>query len=122
MKATSAAVLATIMVLASQPAWASSQRDALSDERASQLEERMKEAKERLDLSEEQLDLIAPVLEEAVKSQRAVLSRYGINPQALGDRSSSSRADRTNRLTFREMRQLRSDLELVVADASGAWT
>jgi hypothetical protein len=87
-----------LIVLAIQPIWADSDQEAL-------VEERLAEAKARLDLSDEQLEQVKPVMEEAVKAQRSVLARYGIDLEAEGGPE--------NKLGMLEARKLKKDLAKV---------
>lgn len=68
----------------------------------SQLGARLDEAKARLALTEEQLAQVKPIIEEHVKTQLAVLDKYGIDIEARDDRK---------QLGFRKRRALRKDLE-----------
>lgn len=68
----------------------------------SQLGARLDEVKARLALTEEQVAQVEPVIEEHVKTQLAVLDKYGIDIEARDDRK---------QLGFRKRRALRKDLE-----------
>jgi Spy/CpxP family protein refolding chaperone len=96
-----AAALGMMVVLAIQPVWADSDREA-------HFEELMAETQSRLDLSDEQLDQVRPVMQSAAEAQRSVLTRYGIDLEAEG-------APET-KLGMREARKLRSDLGKVRAE------
>jgi hypothetical protein len=90
-----------MILLAMQPVWADSDREAL-------FEERMAEAKARLHLSDEQLERVKPIMQATADARRSVLSRYGIDIEAGGGPE--------NKLGMREARKLRSDLAKIRAE------
>ncbi len=49
-------------------------------DRSAQAKEVLAEAMKRLDLSDDQVEQIKPILESSGKAQRAILERYGIDP------------------------------------------
>jgi len=104
MKRFNATVLGMLVVLAIQPVWADSDREAL-------VEERLAEAKVRLDLSDEQLEKVKPIMKAAIEAQQSILARYGIDLEAEGGLKT--------RLGFRKARQLRNDLAEVRARTLG---
>jgi len=77
------------------------------EDRAAQLEQRLAEAKERLQLTDDQTKRLAPVLEETIDAQRKILSRYGIDADALGAPH--------ERLGLKKAQALRRELEAVRA-------
>jgi hypothetical protein len=101
MKASSVSILGMMIVLAIQPIWADSDREA-------RFEERVAEARERLDLSDGQLEQVKPVMQAAAEAQRSILARYGIDLEAEGDPR--------NTLGMREALKLRDDLSKVRAE------
>jgi Spy/CpxP family protein refolding chaperone len=101
MKASSVSILGMMIVLAIQPIWADSDREA-------RFEERVAEARERLDLSDGQLEQVKPVMQAAAEAQRSILARYGIDLEAEGDPR--------NTLGMREALELRNDLSKVRAE------
>lgn len=101
MRRSNAVLLGLMMVVAIQPIWADSDRDA-------RLEERLVEVRERLRLSDEQVEKVQPILQASTEAQRSVLTRYGIDLDAEGGPS--------KRLGMREARKLRSELGKVRTD------
>ena len=80
----------------------------LSEAQRAELEARLDEARTRLELSPEQEEAIRPILAESAFDRGEVLNRYGITADNIGARD--------ERLSFREMRQLRSDMDVVRAN------
>lgn len=100
MKRFNATILGMLVVLAVQPVWADSDREAL-------VEGRFAEAKVRLHLSDEQLEQVKPIMKASIEAHRSILARYGIDLEAEGGPKT--------KLGFRHARQLRNDLEEVRA-------
>lgn len=91
---------AMLVALVSAPAFAELDRDALDETTSA--------AKQRLNLTEEQTKLLTPVLEKSLESQKAIFAEYGISP--------SDRVNGGEKLSFREMRALRSDMSAIQKD------
>ncbi len=70
--------------------------------RSAQLEQRLEETKARLNLTDEQAEQIAPTLLQSFESSRAILQKYGVDPQSRGN---------GKRLGLKKARQLRQELE-----------
>jgi hypothetical protein len=85
---------------------------AASEDRAAELEERLQEAQTRLNLSEAQTGQMAPIVERAIKAQREILTRYGIDPE---NRGGSGRKP-----GLREMRAMNQEMEVVRSDTRTA--
>lgn len=79
---------------------------APTDEQLAAIEERLAEARARLDLTDEQAAAIEPIVADSLAQQRAVLERYGIDPESRGSR----------RGNFRTLRRMRSEMEAIRAD------
>ncbi len=67
------------------------------------VEEQLQEMRFRLNLSEEQLVQMTPILEKSIADRKAILSSYGIDPEAAGG----------ERPGLRKMRAMRKELESV---------
>jgi len=100
MKRFNATIVGMLVVLAMQPVWAGSDREAF-------VEESLSEAKVRLHLSDEQLEVVKPIMKASIESQHSILARYGIDLEDEG---------RPNiRLGFSKARRLQNDLREVRA-------
>ena len=87
---------------------AAEQERRLSDEQVAQVEERLAEARERLELTAEQEEAIKPILRNGAERSGEVFAEYGVTADTLGSKE--------RRLSFREMRQLRGDMDEVRAE------
>lgn len=85
------------------PASAQNINAAYSQEQAA---ERIEAAKNRLNLTDEQAPRVEAILRESAEKRRAVLEKYGVG----GD----------NRLSFREKRSLRGELESIRQETKSA--
>lgn len=83
-----------------------------NEDLATRLDERMQEAKARLNLSDEQIDRMAPILEDAMSTQRDILTRYGIDPE---NRNGSG-----SRPGLRQMRAMKQEMAVVRSDTRTA--
>lgn len=93
-------VLALVIGIVAWPtAWS-------EEDRAAQIEARIAETRERLKLSDEQVEQLTPILKSSIEAQMGVLEKHGID---LENRDSENQ----KRLSFREARKLRKDLDVV---------
>jgi hypothetical protein len=83
-----------------------------NEDRAAALEERLQEAKARLNLSDAQVDQIAPIMEDAMRAQKDIMARYGIDPK--------SRNGSGSRPSLREMRGMKQEMTVVRSDTRAA--
>ncbi len=81
----------------------------LTDEQLAQFEQRFAATQARLNLSEEQKTQIRPILEASAEARRHVLEKHGVDFSNRGTANSE-------RLGFRKMRALRSDMQEVRED------
>jgi hypothetical protein len=83
-----------------------------NEDRAAELKERMQEAQARLNLTDAQVDQMAPIMERAMQAQKAIMARYGIDPE---NRGGSGRQP-----SLREMRAMNQEMEGVRSDTRAA--
>ena len=83
-----------------------------NEDRAAQLEGRMQEAKARLNLSDAQIDQMAPIMEDAMATQKDILARYGIDPE---NRNGSG-----SRPGLRQLRAMKQEMAVVRSDTRAA--
>ena len=102
------ALAALVIVMTSLSAGAAEQERRLSDAQLAQVEERLAEARERLDLTAEQEEAIKPILRDGAERSGEVFAGYGVTADTLGSKE--------GRLSFREMRRLRGDMDAVRAE------
>ena len=83
-----------------------------SEDRAAELKGRMQEAQARLNLSDAQIDQMAPIMERAMRAQKDIMARYGMDPE---DRNGSG-----SRPGLREMRAMKQEMAVVRSDTRAA--
>jgi hypothetical protein len=83
-----------------------------NEDRTAELKERMQEAQARLNLSDTQVDQMAPIVERAMQAQKAIMARYGIDPE---NRDGAGRQP-----SLREMRAMSQEMEVVRSDTRAA--
>jgi hypothetical protein len=102
-------LLATVSLIALMLA---SPISTANEDRTAELKERMQEAQARLNLSDTQVDQMAPIVERAMQAQKAIMARYGIDPE---NRDSAGRQP-----SLREMRAMSQEMEVVRSDTRAA--
>jgi hypothetical protein len=102
-------LLATVSLIALMLA---SPLSTANEDRSAELKERMQEAQARLNLSDTQVDQMAPIVERAMQAQKAIMARYGVDPE---DRDGAGRQP-----SLREMRAMSQEMEVVRSDTRAA--
>lgn len=102
-------LLATVSLIALMLA---SPISTANEDRTAELKERMQEAQARLNLSDTQVDQMAPIVERAMQAQKAIMARYGIDPE---NRDGAGRQP-----SLREMRAMSQEMEVVRSDTRAA--
>ncbi len=98
----------SLLVVASLEAIAQSR---LTEDQIAQLEQRMADTQARLKLTEEQQVQIKPILKEREEARRSVLEKHGVDITV-------SQSNKRERMSFRQMRSLRSDMQAIQEDTS----
>lgn len=102
-------LLATVSLIALMLA---SPISTANEDRTAERKERMQEAQARLNLSDTQVDQMAPIVERAMQAQKAIMARYGIDPE---NRDGAGRQP-----SLREMRAMSQEMEVVRSDTRAA--
>jgi hypothetical protein len=102
-------LLATVSLIALMLA---SPLSTANEDRSAERKERMQEAQARLNLSDTQVDQMAPIVERAMQAQKAIMARYGIDPE---NRDGAGRQP-----SLREMRAMSQEMEVVRSDTRAA--
>jgi hypothetical protein len=102
-------LLATVSLIALMLA---SPISTANEDRTAELKERIQEAQARLNLSDTQVDQMAPIVERAMQAQKAIMARYGIDPE---NRDGAGRQP-----SLREMRAMSQEMEVVRSDTRAA--
>jgi hypothetical protein len=105
MKSLLAALSLIILMLASP-------LSSANEDRSAALKERLQEAQARLNLSDAQVDQMAPIMERSMQQQKAIMARYGVDPE---NPASASRQP-----SLREMRAMNQEMEAVRSNTTAA--